>query len=107
MKTRVNLQHDYITLTLTVAPKNRVNLTISRSGEKISAPTDVPPATLKRLFRAFCGLLKVGEKVGKTYGQTVDLLATLADPCADLDAVVTAWERAATAGAAVTALNAK
>ena len=87
MKTKVNNQHDYISLRLTEAKDRTLNLTWSYSRDTCSGKIDVE--TMKRAMKPF-GAIR--EKTGGTLGEKMELLKVLAEAAPTIDNFIAAME---------------
>jgi len=82
---KLTINHDYLTLRVTFADRARLNLTISRSGEKASGTV----ADLRTPFDAFCRFMAV--KNTGNYAERmarVEQMAIKAETPADLTAAL-------------------
>lgn len=91
MKTKLNVQHDYVTLSVTDANKRKLNLTWSRRGQTGSSTSGKGafPYSLKDAVSAFAAYPTL-----KTIGETMATLRQLAEEAPDFDAFVAGMEGA-------------
>jgi hypothetical protein len=73
MKTKLNVQHEYVTLRIDLDSTTRVNLTTSYGGTKATARGAIDGPTLRSIFASFNRLEKL-VGTGKTYATIGDMM---------------------------------